>query len=192
MFDAGDPKLGEQRPCGTSLNCPMPLRGSRRAPLASRWKLLHEPRRKYLTFGHHVDRDADLCRAYRGTDISDMVATARRLTDEGFMPMPHLPARWLHDQDQLREWLSRYRDEAAVSQALLMSGGARTPVGKFGSSIQMIETCLFDELGYRHLYVAGHPEGNRDIDPDGGTQRLDAAIAWKTSYANLLLPALQN
>jgi methylenetetrahydrofolate reductase (NADPH) len=28
-----------------------------------------------------------------GTEIDDMVATARRLRDEGFEPMPHFPAR---------------------------------------------------------------------------------------------------
>jgi methylenetetrahydrofolate reductase (NADPH) len=32
--------------------------------------------------------------------------------------------------------------------------------------------------------VAGHPEGNRDIDPDGGEAQVMAALRWKQDFAN--------
>ena len=41
----------------------------------------------------------------------------------------------------------------------------------------------FDRHGFRRLHVAGHPEGNRDIDGDGSTRALDAALAWKQAFA---------
>ncbi|WP_246132743.1 hypothetical protein [Devosia ginsengisoli] len=66
-----------------------------------------------------------------GTPIEDMVATARRLHDEGFAVMPHFPARGIADRAMLEDWIRRYRDEAGVSRALLLGGGNAAPVGGF-------------------------------------------------------------
>lgn len=118
-----------------------------------------------------------------GTPIEDMVATARRLRDEGFAVMPHLPARSIESEAVLEEWLLRYREEAGVEEALLLAGGVETPRGNLDSSIQMIETGLFDKHGFRRLHVAGHPEGNKDIDPDGSTKEVDKALAWKQAFS---------
>lgn len=118
-----------------------------------------------------------------GTPIDDMVATARRLREDGFAVMPHLPARIIADAAMLEEWLRRYRDEAGVDEALLLAGGAARPAGGFDSSIAMIGTGLFDRLGFRRLHVAGHPEGNADIDPDGTTTGVDAALLWKQAFS---------
>ncbi|WJH41436.1 hypothetical protein N7E02_13745 [Aliirhizobium terrae] len=57
-----------------------------------------------------------------GTSIEDMVATARRLTDEGYAVMPHIPARSIRGKAMLDDWLNRYRNEAGVTQALLLAG----------------------------------------------------------------------
>jgi methylenetetrahydrofolate reductase (NADPH) len=119
----------------------------------------------------------------QGTPIEDMVATARRLTDEGFEPMPHLPARIIPDRAMLENWVRRYREEAGVRQALLLGGGNAEPAGDMDSSIAMLETEIFDRLGYVRLHVAGHPEGNKDIDTDGGTIRVDEALRWKQGYS---------
>ncbi len=118
-----------------------------------------------------------------GTPIDDMVATARRLTDEGFEPMPHLPARIIPDRMVLEVWARRYREEAGVTQALLLGGGTSQPLGELDSSIAMLETGIFDRLGFHRLHVAGHPEGNRDIDIEGGTLRVDEALQWKQAFS---------
>ena len=47
--------------------------------------------------------------------------------------------------------------------------------------MQMIETGLFD--GFERLHVAGHPEGNKDIDRDGSDAIVMRALAWKQAYA---------
>src|SRR5689334_3188379 len=70
-----------------------------------------------------------------GTPIEDMVATAKRLNDEGFPVMPHLPARGISGKAELEDWLKRYQNEAGVKQALLPGGGYAAPVGEFTSSI---------------------------------------------------------
>lgn len=118
-----------------------------------------------------------------GTPFSDMLATARRLTDEGFPVMPHIPARIVKDTSVLEDWLRAYRDDAGIDQALVLAGGIGQPQGAFESSIQLLETGLFDAFGFTRLHVAGHPEGNRDIDPDGTTQMVDDAARWKQDFA---------
>ena len=118
-----------------------------------------------------------------GTAIEDMVATARRLTDEGFAVMPHFPARIIKDAATLENWIAMYQGEAGVEQALLLAGGVAQPHGAFHSSMQLIETGLFDKAGFKRLHVAGHPEGNRDIDPDGGDAAVMEALRWKNDFA---------
>jgi methylenetetrahydrofolate reductase (NADPH) len=98
--------------------------------------------------------------------------------------MPHFPARGIADAAMLEEWIKRYRDEAGVTQGLLLGGGNATPVGDFHSSVQMIETGLFDHHGFTHLHVAGHPEGNRDIDQGGSTANVDGALLYKQDFAS--------
>ncbi|ETX14279.1 methylenetetrahydrofolate reductase [Roseivivax halodurans JCM 10272] len=118
-----------------------------------------------------------------GTPIDDMVACAARVRDEGFTPMPHIPARWIDGRETLETWLRRYAEEAGVREALVLAGGARRAAGGFDSSMSLLETGLFDRHGFTRLHVAGHPEGNRDIDTGGGTALVDEAARWKQDFA---------
>jgi methylenetetrahydrofolate reductase (NADPH) len=117
-----------------------------------------------------------------GTPIEDMVATAARLTDDGFNVMPHFPARIIKDAAMLEDWITRYQHDAGVKQALLLAGGVANPVGEFHSSMQLLETGLFDKAGFTNLHVAGHPEGNKDIDPDGSDKMVMEALRWKQAF----------
>ena len=117
-----------------------------------------------------------------GTPIDDMVKTAKRLAKDGFATMPHFPARIIKDKATLNEWISRYQGEAGVNQALLLAGGVSKPHGEFESSMSLLETGLFDKANFKNIHIAGHPEGNKDIDPDGTTVNVDAALKWKQNY----------
>ena len=117
-----------------------------------------------------------------GTPIEDMVATAKRIAREGFTVMPHFPARIIASKAILADWIARYQGEAGVKQALLLGGGVNTPAGEFDNSMQMVDTGLFD--GFERLHVAGHPEGNKDIDKDGTDAIVMKALAWKQDYSN--------
>jgi methylenetetrahydrofolate reductase (NADPH) len=130
--------------------------------------LLPEGTRVYVA---HID----------GTDFPDMVATARRLAGEGFRVMPHFPARGIESRAELERRIAAYA-EAGVREALVIAGGIDTPRGPFPDSMQLLATGLFDRYGFTDLHVAGHPEGNRDIDPDGGEAGTMAALAWKESF----------
>jgi len=119
-----------------------------------------------------------------GTPIEEMVATAKRINAEGFDVMPHFPARIIKDAATLGDWIARYQGEANVKQALLLAGGVTTPHGDFDSSMQLLESGLFDKAGFTRLHVAGHPEGNKDIDPDGSRKNVDAALQWKQKFSD--------
>ena len=118
-----------------------------------------------------------------GTPFDEMLTTAKKITNEGFIPMPHFPARIIEDKDMLESWLSQYSEEANVQEALLIAGGSKEPAGVFDSSIQIIETELFDKYGFKRLHVAGHPEGNKDIDKDNTHTIVNKALSWKNEYA---------
>ncbi|WP_342076034.1 methylenetetrahydrofolate reductase [Yoonia sp. SS1-5] len=117
-----------------------------------------------------------------GTPIGDMVATASRLAADGYRVMPHFPARIIKDKATLADWIARYQGEADVNQALLLAGGVDAPHGVFESSMQLLDTGLFGD--FERLHVAGHPEGNRDIDPDGSDQNVMDALRWKQRFAD--------
>lgn len=116
-----------------------------------------------------------------GVEFSEMLATARRLRAEGFEVMPHFPARGIRDRAELEARIAAYA-EADVRSALVIAGGITEPRGAFSDSMQLLETGLFDKYGFTDLHVAGHPEGSRDIDPDGGAQAVMAALRWKSAF----------
>ena len=118
-----------------------------------------------------------------GTSIEEMVETAKKINDQGFCAMPHFPARIIKDKNVLEDWISRYKNEANVSNALLIAGGANKPYGEYDSSIQLIESELFDKADFNNLHIAGHPEGSIDIDPDGSTTNVDQALSWKNEFS---------
>ena len=118
-----------------------------------------------------------------GTPIEDMVATAKRLNEAGYPVMPHFPARIIKDRATLVDWIARYQGEANVDQALLLAGGVDKPHGDYDSSMQLLESGVFGDAGFKRLHVAGHPEGNRDIDSDGSMTNVTAALRWKQAFS---------
>ena len=118
-----------------------------------------------------------------GTPIEEMVETAKKINDQGYSPMPHFPARIIKNEKVLQDWISQYKNEANVENALLIAGGSNKPYGDFDSSVQLIESELFDVAGFKNLHIAGHPEGNKDIDNDGTTRNIDKALSWKNEFS---------
>ncbi len=117
-----------------------------------------------------------------GTPIEEMRATADRLVKAGFEVMPHFPARIIENQTMLEDWIAQYA-ELGVSSALVLAGGLDKPRGEFSDSMQLLSTGLYDKYNFKRLHVAGHPEGNKDIDPKGGVQNVMDALKWKDNFA---------
>ena len=114
-----------------------------------------------------------------GVPIQEMISTAKRIQSEGFAVIPHFPARIIENKVILEDWIKAYQDEANIDQALILAGGVDKPHGIFESSMQLVETELFSKYNFKNLYFAGHPEGNKDIDPDGTEKNVNDALIWK-------------
>lgn len=117
-----------------------------------------------------------------GADETEVAATLRRLSDEGFEPMPHVPARGIESVEALDRRLGLYAD-AGARGALAIAGGIDQARGPFADTMAMLRTGLFDARGFNRLHVAGHPEGSRDLDPAGGEAVAMAALREKAAFA---------
>ena len=113
-----------------------------------------------------------------GGDYKETANQSAELVKKGFNPVPHFPARSITDDAQLKDYISRCKDVGA-KQALVI-GGSREPVGKFDSSIQILETGFFDGI---KIGIAGHPEGSPDISETD----LDKAMIDKKPYADYIV-----
>ena len=114
---------------------------------------------KTESFGDILPKSTRVYLAHlQDADITEMVPAAKKLNDEGFTVMPHIPARVIKNKAMLGDWLSMYQNEAGVDEALLIAGGSSKPIGDYDSSIKLIESGLFDLAGFKRLHIAGHPD----------------------------------
>ena len=113
-----------------------------------------------------------------GGDFKDTAIKSGELVDKGYNPIPHIPARSIENDNHLKEYINMCKD-LGVKQCLVI-GGSRDPVGKFDSSIQLLETGFFDGL---KIGIAGHPEGSPDISD----VELEKAMQDKKPYADYIV-----
>jgi methylenetetrahydrofolate reductase (NADPH) len=78
-----------------------------------------------------------------GGDYKETADKALELVKKGFNPVPHFPARSMNNEQELKDYVNKCKD-GGVKQALIIGGG-RDPVGKFDSSIQLLETGYFEK-----------------------------------------------
>ena len=113
-----------------------------------------------------------------GSNFDDTVAIAKRLREEGFIPVPHFAARSIKDAAELNHYLAKVVGEAGVDRVLCIAGAVDRPVGKFTDSTQLLDSGLFDKHGIKKIAVAGHPEGS----PDMSDEAIMKALNWKNLF----------
>ncbi len=113
-----------------------------------------------------------------GGDFRETAAQAKKLVEKGFNPIPHIPARSIENEAQLKEYISRCKD-GGTNQVLVI-GGSREPIGDFDSSVQLLETGYFEDMT---VGIAGHPEGSPDISDS----KLEKAMNDKKPYADYIV-----
>ncbi|MHA1545244.1 MAG: methylenetetrahydrofolate reductase [Alphaproteobacteria bacterium] len=91
------------------------------------------------------------------------IAAARALAHLALTPVPHLAARRVVSRVDFSQTLATLAGDAGVREALVIAGGVGAPAGPFASTIDLLETGLFDAHNFSHIAVAGHPEGSPDI-----------------------------
>ncbi|WP_440909799.1 methylenetetrahydrofolate reductase [Candidatus Pelagibacter sp.] len=113
-----------------------------------------------------------------GGDYKETAKKSGDLVKKGFNPVPHVPARSINNDEELKDYMNMCKD-LGVKQALVI-GGSREPIGKFDSSFQILETGYLEGI---KIGIAGHPEGSPDIsDKD-----LEKAMIDKKPYADYIV-----
>lgn len=108
-----------------------------------------------------------------GTDTADdLTAAARRVHDLGYTPVPHFASRRLTTRAALEERIRRATQEAGVRDVLVIGGGLDRPAGEFASTMEVLNTGLFEKYGVAEMGVAGHPEGSPDFSEAAAYQAL--------------------
>ena len=135
---------------------------------------------KVAHFGEHLAKGSRVYVTFLpGSDFDDTLALAKRLREEGFVPVPHIAARSLPSLEYLEARLARLVGEAGVDSLLCIGGGVASPLGPFSETMQLLRSGIFERHGIRQIGVAGHPEGSPDI-PQAEVWR---ALADKNAFA---------
>ncbi|MCB1378470.1 MAG: methylenetetrahydrofolate reductase [Alphaproteobacteria bacterium] len=115
-------------------------------------------------------------------DVSGQLEAAKQLRAAGLVAIPHIPARFVRDIEDLKNRIGALCQQAGVTEMLVLGGGAPQPIGDFDAAIQLLETGVFESNGVTRIGVAGHPEGNPDISKVHGEAALLKALRDKQAW----------
>ncbi|HUR43182.1 MAG TPA: methylenetetrahydrofolate reductase [Aestuariivirga sp.] len=115
-------------------------------------------------------------------DVAGQLEAAKALTRAGLVPIPHIPARFVRDLDDLKSRLGALAQDAGVTEVLVVGGGAPQAIGQYDASMQILETGVLEANGIRRIGIAGHPEGNPDITKIHGEAVLLEALKQKQAW----------
>src|SRR5919108_1041233 len=89
-----------------------------------------------------------------GIALDEIVRLSGRLKQLGVTPVPHIIARKLESRAQLESALAKLR-ELGVDRALVVAGDIAVANHAFDSSLEVLETGLFQKHGFKAVGVAG-------------------------------------
>ncbi len=122
--------------------------------------------------------DIEALRAAAGADVrvylsaiptrpsAELVAQAAMTRAAGLEPVPHIAVRNFASKDELSALLGQLCEQAAVRQALIISGDRADPAGPFGASLDIIESGILQQHGIARVSIAAHPEGHPVVADD--------------------------
>jgi len=113
-----------------------------------------------------------------GNECDVLVKAARRVRDLNYIPVPHFAARRLTDSAALEDRIKAMAEHAGVTDVLVIGGGLEKPLGDFSSSMEVLETGLFDKYGIKEIAIAGHPEGSPDFSDAAALEALKLKAAF--------------
>jgi methylenetetrahydrofolate reductase (NADPH) len=134
---------------------------------------------KYGGFSDFLDKNHDVYITYLPDENSkNVISTAKKLKDEGYEVIPHLPARTIINENELEKYLGDLANESGCTKILIIGGGGNQ-AGNISSTMDVLKSDLLSKFNYQFVGVAGHPEGSPDIS----NQNLDLAINEKNNFA---------
>jgi methylenetetrahydrofolate reductase (NADPH) len=110
---------------------------------------------------------------------------AEQAVRAGYNVVPHLAARQLTGEEELRRFIGRV-GELGISRLYLIGGDATPPAGPYDSSLQVLEALQHIDHGLRRIGVACYPEGHPKISDAA----LAEALRDKQPYAAYMVSQL--
>ena len=133
---------------------------------------------KYGEFSNLVSINNPIYITYLPNENSSRVIdTAKKLTNEGFDVIPHLPARTMRNIAEIESYIGNLSEEAGCNKILVIGGGSNQK-GNITSSLDILKTDLLSKYNFKEVGLAGHPNGNSDISE----KELDKAIIEKNEF----------
>ena len=134
----------------------------------------------------HVPRDAKLTvTASPRKGIGRTLEVAGRLAELGYQVVPHVSARLVADETQLKDILQRL-GEVGIREVFVIAGDVDRPHGAFASALDLL--AAMEGAGHRlaDIGIAGYPERHPVIDDDVTIQAM-----WdKRRYATYIVSQL--
>ena len=116
--------------------------------------------------------------AIPGETLDRVVAMAVRIRKAGLVPVPHIAARNLESLTVFEDLIARLVGEAGLDRALVLGGDRDKPAGAYDSSLQLIQTGVFQRNGVHRIGLACYPEGHPRLpDPVLEAARADKLVA---------------
>jgi methylenetetrahydrofolate reductase (NADPH) len=123
------------------------------------------------------------CSAKLGLDRT--LEYAGRAARAGFDVVPHLAARQLTGEEELRRFVGRL-GELQITELYLIGGDATPPAGPYQESLQVLKALQHIDHGLRRIGVACYPEGH----PKVSDAALAAALRDKQPYSAYMVSQL--
>ena len=134
---------------------------------------------KYGNFSDLVNKEIDIYVTYLpDEEMNQVIHTAKKLKLEGYTVIPHLPARTIANHNELEKYIKSLYEDCGCSKILVIGGGGNQK-GSINSSIEILETDLLSKYNFKEVGLAGHPEGNADVNQVD----LDNAIIQKNQFS---------
>ena len=135
---------------------------------------------KVNSFAEHLPLNTSVnVTSLPGSDIKETIDVSRRLSREGFNPVPHLAARNFESKKLLEQCLDQLTSLANVKEVLVIAGGLDLPKGPYYDTMQILQSELLEKYSIQKVGVSGHPEGSPDI----ADLELETALRQKNFWA---------
>ncbi|GAB3561213.1 methylenetetrahydrofolate reductase [Spelaeicoccus albus] len=105
-------------------------------------------------------------------DMPMRVSAAAAVRSFRLTPVPHISARRLESEAELRKFLDSLVERAAVDSVLVVGGDPATPAGPYADSLAVIRSGVLAEYGITKVGIGGYPEGHPDIRDEALWQAL--------------------
>ncbi|MFE4545659.1 methylenetetrahydrofolate reductase [Arthrobacter sp. NPDC056727] len=110
-------------------------------------------------------------------DLAMRRAAAAAVKEGGFIPVPHISARRLKSEEQLKEFIGALQEDGTGSEVFVIAGDPETPMGPYRDSLDIIRSGVLTQHGVSHVGIAGYPEGHPLIS----RHELQASLTAKAS-----------